>query len=673
MRSTSSHILLFGVFLLGLCWGVSARADVAMTARVIDLPGVHLQAVTVRVTDNGDGALHLQLHAGQANVPAMGWRRLGLTLDGNLQRDVRQRWIYDGGVQLAGAPGGALSNAHAIMALSEAADTLQVDVTQGKAQASTALPLDQPSHVQITLKSLPAAWLAGLLSTVWSGHPTSGRLDAELALDMRDAGLQSSGQFTLDGAGFDTPGGTLAAQRLSGTGQFDLDTTDGPTRIDLEASLRGGELLLGPLYARLPAHAVTLGFQAMAQNGALALGDLRINDADALQLDGALAFDAKGNLKTLALDHFHASFPAAYERYGQTWLATLGLRNVRSAGQLSGSVDLGGDGPHAFAFATDNLDLADADGRVAIKALHGGLDWSAQGDRPATTLGWSGMQFYRVPEGAALSHWQSRAGLLSLQKPLEIPLLNGQLRVGELQWRPAAAKGQRLETSLVLLGVDMSAFSRAMGWPAFPGTLAGAVPSLRWVDDRVELQGGLSASLFGGFVDITRLSLQQPFGPDPALSGDMSLRQLDLGPMTSVFDFGSITGRMDGSINHLQLVDWKPVAFDARLLAGSGGRISQRAVNNLTTVGGGGIAAGLQGAMLKLFKTFGYKRIGLNCALQGAVCHMSGLQSGADSYTILEGSGLPHLQVVGHQAQVDWPTLVDRLQAAINGNAPQVR
>jgi len=74
-----------------------------------------------------------------------------------------------------------------------------------------------------------------------------------------------------------------------------------------------------------------------------------------------------------------------------------------------------------------------------------------------------------------------------------------------------------------------------------------------------------------------------------------------------------------------------------------------------------------------LFKTFGYKRIGLSCTLQASVCQMGGLESGADSYTILEGSGLPRLQVIGHQAQVDWPTLVDRLQAAMNGTAPQVR
>lgn len=673
MRSTSSHLLLCCLLLLGSLWVAPARADIVLSAKAVSLPGVRLQSVNVRVGEDGKGGLRLQLHAAQADIAAMGWHRLGLTLDGSLRRDAQSRWIVDSGVQLSNAPGGALSNAHAVMQLSEAANTLQIDIAQGKAQVSTAMPLDQLSHVQIDLKNLPTGWLQGLLGTVWSGHATGGKLDAKLALDVRDVGLQSSGQFTLSDAGFDTPSGTLAAQRLSAGGQFDLDTTDGPAQIDLETSLRGGEILLGPIYAKLPNHAVPLSLQATAQNGAFALNRLQINDADALQLEGALAFDAKGTLKTLSLDRFHASFPAAYQRYGEAWLATMGLRNLTSAGQLSGTVDMRADGLHAFAFNTDNLDLADADGRVAIRNLHGGMDWAVQGERPATALGWSGLQFYRLSNGAAQAHWQSRDGLLSLQKPLDVPLLNGHLRVGQLDWRPAAAKGQRLTTSLVLLGIDMSAFSRAMGWPAFPGTLAGAIPSLRWIDDRIELQGGLSASLFGGFVDITRLSVQQPFGPSPALSGDMSLRQLDLGAMTSVFDFGSITGRMDGSIDKLQLVDWKPVAFHAHLLAGSGGRISQRAVNNLTTVGGGGIAAGLQGVVLKLFKTFGYKRIGLNCTLQASVCRMSGLDSGGDSYTILEGSGLPRLQVVGHQAQVDWPTLVERLQAAINGAAPQVR
>ena len=672
MRLTSSHLLLCCALLLSSVWMPAARADVVLAAKSISLPGVRLQAVTVTISDDATGAVHVLLRAGQVDVPAMGWRRLGLSLNGSLQRDERLRWLLDANARLTGAPGTAFSNAQVQVVLSQASNTLEIDLSQGSALATAALPLDQPTHAQIKLDNLPTTWLQGLLGTVWSGRATGGKLDAELALDVRESGLQSSGQFSLAGVGFDTPSGTLAAQKLIGSGRFNLDTTGGPTQIDLDSNLRGGELLLGPIYAKLPDHPVQLGLHAIVKDGAFELSRLRVNDPDALQLDGTLAFDAKSELKSLRLDHLHASFPLAYERYGQAWLTTLGLRDMRIKGELSGSLDLRADGPHSFAFNTDGLDLADADGHMAIDDLKGGLDWSSQGERSPTSLSWRSLSFYRISNGAAQSRWQSSAGELSLQQPLLVPVLKGQLRINTLHWRPAAAQGERLSTSLVVTGVDMAAFSHAMGWPAFPGTLGGAIPSLRWVDDHFELEGGLSASLFGGFVDITRLSVQNPFGASPVLNGDIALKQLDLAAITSVFDFGSITGRLDGSINDLRLVNWNPVAFQASLLAGSGGRISQRAVNNLTSVGGGGIAGGIQGAVLKLFKTFGYKQIGLNCTLQGTVCKMSGLESAGDGYTIVEGSGLPRLQVIGHQSQVDWTTLVRRLRDAVNGAAPEI-
>ena len=649
-----------------------ARADVALGAKAVSVPGLTMQGVQSQIGEDGQGGLKLSLRAAKADVPAMGWKRVGVDLQGVLQRDVHMRWLFAGTAQLAGAPGAALSNAKVSMVIDQAANTLEIDFTQGAIQASTALPLDQPTHAQISLKGVPLGWLQGLLSTVWSGRATGGKLDADMALDLQDKGLQASGQFALNGGGFDTPGGALAGQAVNANGRLNIDTTSGPSRIDLDASLRGGDVLLGPIFARLPEHPVQLSLSAATRNGGVEFSRLRVADADALQLEGAMAFNAKGDLQQLKLDRLQTRFPAAYQRYGQAWLATLGLRDMRIDGQLNGTLDMAADGLHSFAFDTDGLDAADAEGRLAVKGLRGGIDWNASGDRPVTTLGWQALQVYRMPNGAAQMRWQSRGGALSLQRAVDVTRLNGRVRVGELEWRPAASKGRRLETSLAFVGIDMGAFSRAMGWPEFPGTLGGAIPALRWVDDRFELEGGLSVNVFDGFVDITQLSVQGPFGPSPVLTGDVQIRQLDLAAMTSVFDFGSITGRMDGSIDDLRVVNWNPVAFKASLLAGSGGRISQRAVNNLTSVGGGGVAAGLQGAVLKLFKNFGYKRIGLNCTLQASVCHMGGLDNDADGYTIVEGSGLPRLQVIGHQAQVDWPTLLRRLKAAIDGSGPEV-
>jgi len=672
MRPTSSHLLFYLCIVFGFAVALPARADIVLEARQVAVPGLRLQDVQMRIAEDGNGGLQLTLRAAKAELPVLGWRRVGLDMQGALSRDPHLRWLFDGDLRLAGAPGGAWNDAKVNLVLDDAANTLQVDVNQGKSLASAALPLDQPTHAQISLKGLPAGWLQGLLATMWSGRATAGRLDAELALDVQNGGVQASGQFGLAELGFDTPSGTLAGQRLNGSGRLNVDTIGGPARIGLDASLRGGELLLGPIYARLPDHPVQLGLDASARNGVLDFSRLRVGDADALQLDGSLAFDAKGELQKLKLDRFQASFPAAYQRYGQAWLATMGLRNARISGQLAATLDMAADGLRAFSFDTDGLDIADGDGRLALSGVRGGMDWALRGTRPATTLSWRSAQVYRLAHGAAQMGWQSRDGSLGLQKAVDVPLLGGRLHVADLDWRPAAARGRRLSTSLALTGVDMAAFSRAMGWPEFPGTLGGAIPALRWVDDRIELEGGLSMNVFDGFVDVTRMSLQDPFGNSPVLAGDLALRQLDLGAITSVFDIGSITGRMDGSVQNLRVVNWNPVSFDARLLAGGGGRISQRAVNSLVSVGGGGIAAGLQGAMLRLFKNFSYKRIGLNCALQGTVCRMSGLDSDGDGYTIVEGSGLPRLQVVGHQTQVDWPTLVRRLKSAAESGGPEV-
>jgi hypothetical protein len=52
---------------------------------------------------------------------------------------------------------------------------------------------------------------------------------------------------------------------------------------------------------------------------------------------------------------------------------------------------------------------------------------------------------------------------------------------------------------------------------------------------------------------------------------------------------------------------------------------------------------------------------------------MSGLQPSDDGYLIVDGRGLPHLKVIGHQRQVSWTTLVQRLQAATHGTAPVIR
>ncbi len=654
-----------------LVWCGWAQAAIDVTARRMSMHDTQLEQVHLRLDKGSKGHLHMALTAASVDMPSLGWRNVGMRLDGTVARGGKGVWIFDGQVELQGAPGGLMSDSDLRLTMDINTNNIDVSVVQGAARVNAALPLDQPSHARIKLDKLPLQWLQGLLARAWSGRLTGGRLSGTVAVDVGSDGLRSSGELSLSGAGFESRDGTMAGQGLGARGRVTLDTSGADDTINADLSLSDGQLLLGSLYADLPKHDVHLALDAVMQAHGTVLRTLRFTDPGALHVDGSMVLAGDGSVRNLHLGQFSARLPTAYQRYGKAWLATMGFSDLRTSGYLDGSVWKDSHGWRAFRFDARDVDIR-GDGRLAVQGLNGGFDWRRGSDRPATTLSWQSLGFYRIALGAASARWQSRQGRLTLLAPLTVPVLGGRLRVSELDWNPQAAGGRHLQTAVAITDVDVRRLCEALGWPKFSGTLGGAVPGLRYAGDHIELEGGLSLSVFGGNVNVTRLSLQHPFGSSPVLVGDVSLQNLDLAALTSVFDFGRITGRLDGSIDDMRMVDWRPVAFEASLLTEGKGRISQRAVKNLTSVGGGGMAAGLQGAVLKLFDSFGYERIGLNCTLQGSVCEMSGLKPVDDGYLIVDGRGLPHLTVIGHQHRVSWPVLVSRLKAAVESGGPVV-
>ena len=199
--------------------------------------------------------------------------------------------------------------------------------------------------------------------------------------------------------------------------------------------------------------------------------------------------------------------------------------------------------------------------------------------------------------------------------------------------------------------------------------------------------GGLDMQLFGGTVAVSQLALERPFGTAPSLSADLVLEDIDMYSLTGVFDFGSISGKLDGRVAGLRLVDWTATAFDAELrtdraAARRGGvrqRISQRAVQNISSVGDASFAGSLQGRLLGFFDDFGYRDIGISCELRNTVCLMGGLDvappaspGSGPGFTIVRGAGLPNLSVVGYNRLVDWPVLLERLSEVGKGNIKPV-
>ncbi|HSR64821.1 MAG TPA: hypothetical protein VLM17_04360, partial [Xanthomonadaceae bacterium] len=331
-----------------------------------------------------------------------------------------------------------------------------------------------------------------------------------------------------------------------------------------------------------------------------------------------------------------------------------------------------------------DIDVGDARGRFRFDRLAGTPRFSATTPVEGE-LRWNGGELYGIAFGAATLPMASRDGVLRLRQPVDVPMLGGVLRFeGMTVQPPAGGNGADVRFGLGVERLDIGRLAKTFELPPFQGQLSGHIPAARYHADTLTFDGGLVMQLFGGAVNVSALSLERPFGTAPSLSADLALEDIDLQSLTGVFDFGSISGKLDGRIDGLRLVDWTATAFDADLHTDPHHRvrqrISQRAVQNISSVGDASFVTSLQGRLIGLFKDFGYRRIGISCRLANGVCTMGGLDSrgqaeGAHSrggFTIVEGAGLPHLTVVGFNRQVDWPTLLERLAAATQGNVKPV-
>ena len=163
--------------------------------------------------------------------------------------------------------------------------------------------------------------------------------------------------------------------------------------------------------------------------------------------------------------------------------------------------------------------------------------------------------------------------------------------------------------------------------------------------------------------------------PTRRFTVDVAARDLDLGRLTQTFSFGSILGRLDADIGGLELIGWQPVRFDARVRSSPGDyrrAISRGALRDISALGGAAGAAAISLSPARFFNTFDYRRIGFGCSLRGAVCHFEGLAPAGTGALIVEGSGLPRVQVIGYNRRIDWNLLVSRIRAVIAGKSKAV-
>lgn len=660
-------------WLLLVCMGpVPARTLTARIAKVTT-PVATLDGVSVRLdwpAQAPQGALTLT--ARRIAAPDLGYRHDDVVWRCPLLRDGQGGWRCDGELRAGKSRPLRLS-------LDLGVASTDAVLSQGRARFALHRQAATPDLTTLDLTRVPIAWTQALLTQIWSeARLKSGALDGKLTVEAPERKpLRIGGKLALSGVGLDTPDGSIAAENLSGDFVIDYRKGVGTSQAVLAGALRKGELLAGNAYVALPETPVGLRIEAIQSGaGGWRLPRIEWRDGDTLQVTGNAALSAGATLHDLDIDVASRDVSPLRQRYLSGWLGLVGLGEVALSGAMDAHLRMRGGKLHNVDARLHDMGVTDARQRFSFAGLDGDVRFSA--DAPVSSeLRWRSGQLQGLDFGASTLPFDSRDGVLRLRQHISMPMLGGRVNFDAMELRPPAGDtGLRIEFGMAIDRIDFGKVSTALGLPAFTGELSGRIPRARYADDRIDFDGGLTLHLFDGSVQVSALAMERPFGVAPTLSADIALDGIDLQALTGVLDFGSISGRLHGRINDLRLVDWQASAFDAELhtvrSAGVRQRISQRAVQNISSVGDASIVGSLQGQLIGLFDDFGYARIGISCRLQNEICEMGGLHSAGDGFTIVEGASLPRLNVVGFNRRVDWPTLVERLAAVGKGDVKPV-
>lgn len=318
------------------------------------------------------------------------------------------------------------------------------------------------------------------------------------------------------------------------------------------------------------------------------------------------------------------------------------------------------------------VDMEDKNGRFGLYKLNADLPWDYDQAQPVR-LAYEGGHLLKLPLGrtdikAALNRY-------SLTAPeIDLPLLDGGLNLRDVSavW---VDKGWHWHLRAEVVPISMTDLSHALSWPTMQGKVSASIPLVTYSQGVLMTEGDLRFKLFDGTIDVSKLTMRTPLGIAPRLNADIHMRNLDLGTLTRTFSFGAIEGKLDGDVTNLRLANWKPVNFDAALYSSPGKypkKISQRAVENISSLGGASAAAAIQRSFLRFFDQFNYAKLGLSCKLRGDHCTMDGIESTGDAYVIVKGSGVPSITVLGYNRNVSWGELLERLKRVTAGNSKPI-
>lgn len=499
-------------------------------------------------------------------------------------------------------------------------------------------------------------------------QPASGVLKGEIIYN--ESG-RASAQLLIENFAFSDASGLHAGEKIRAGTEIRAERKNGQWHWQSRLEWTGGGVFWQPLF--MSGAGQVLNASGVLNKQLLNVERAQLAFAGAGEFNFSAAFDlsagrvAEASIRTDDLD-----IAAIYEKLLKPALQATVLGDLRWDGRADIVIGVTNGAVTAADVVLKRVSVEDKGRRFALFGVEGSVPWRRDHLTQAR-LRLAGGELLRVPFGT-FDLPLDLHGMRLRASDLEIPVLDGRFSVGEF-----AASGEGPEWHWRFSGsiapVSMERLTAALGVPVMRGTLSAAIPTVSYQQSTLKVGGTLLFKVFDGEITANNLVMESPLGRVPRLKADIAMRNLDLDLLTRAYSFGNMSGRIDAQLAGLELVNWQPVQFDARIMSSAGDyprKISQAAVQNISALGGAGAAAAIQRSFLRVFEQFGYEKLGLSCKLRNNVCEMGGVEEVPHGYLIVKGGGIPAISVIGYNRQVDWRELVDRLKRITQDNVQTI-
>jgi hypothetical protein len=540
--------------------------------------------------------------------------------------------------------------------------------------------------VRVKEAKLNATKLAYGAKDRWQG--SAERMQASASFDFKASEpVKISGQFAAAGGKFSSPDSAKVGENLTLSGPFEITLLPGKNATSIKGKLNAeaGEVLWGKFFGDLKTQRPAVEFDGDYIRGADRLDCRRCN----LNLVNVASIDIAGSIEQvtqtplLRLEARSTNFsPGGFfdfflrEAFKVQYPV---LENLIVGGQMAFQLQLQG----VVEALTANGELSLKAGELKVKPK----DWQigpivlqlpfqiglsetqkeATGDPQTGRLSIESARFGKQSVGPVTATLSLSNNALRFHQPIRLGLFGGEIEISNLFWPDAVRDPKQVSFSAEAKRLQLEELTEALNWHPFSGTLTGSIPKVQSTGSLLQTRGDIQAEVFGGRAVIGKFEIENPFSSLASIKIDARLNETQLEQLSRTFEFGRISGILEGSIYDLVLTAGQPSEFrvDVHSVERSGveQRISVEAINKITVLSSGQSAGALYGGLAGFFDSFRYSKLGFKAILKNDRLTLRGVETRGDQEFLVVGSLLPPtVNIISHTQVIAFSELVRRLE-----------